>query len=590
MRGWRVMVQIVVLTVVLGFVVWPRLERYFLLQAAQQNAVTQRLATDGLRAALDRYAPLPPLIAERPELVELLRNPDDAELRAQGNAALLKVAEEIAASDVYLMDLTGDAIIASNYLLETSFVGENFDFRPYFFNALEQGWGEFFARGTTSGLRGYFYGAPVTDGTDVLGVLALKFGVSAFEEGWRAAGSDIIVTDARGVIFMSTRPDWHFRAVERLTPATLAAIEQNRQYPLDRVSELDVMQAPLDGAATLMTITGTEYVATSSASIKQAGWTVTTLVPAAPARVQAMISLALLAVLGLAATLAAAYLRSRSAQQDRARRLLEKRVKERTSELRHEVEERRAAEEELRRTQTSLVQAGKLSALGQMSAALSHEFNQPLAAVKSYAENAAAFLDRGKPDQARDNVMRISRMTDRMAAISKHLRNFARRPQEAIGPVALGHVIDEALAVANVRLKADGVRVHYDPPVGEAMALGGHVRLQQVIVNLITNAVDAMAGQDRPSIHIAVTPAAGTWQVTVRDHGPGIAEETIAQMFDPFFTTKETGKGLGLGLSISFNIVRDFGGTLWGRNHPDGGAIFGVDLIAAPAIAKEAAE
>jgi two-component system C4-dicarboxylate transport sensor histidine kinase DctB len=177
MRGWRVTVQIVVLAFVLGFFIWPRLERYFLLQAAQQNAVTQRLATDGLQAALDRYAPLPPLIAERPDLVELLRNPDDAELLAQGNAELSKVAEEVAASDVYLMDLTGDAIIASNYLLQTSFVGENFDYRPYFFNALDKGWGEFFARGTTSGLRGYFYGAPVSDGDERLGVLALKFGV-----------------------------------------------------------------------------------------------------------------------------------------------------------------------------------------------------------------------------------------------------------------------------------------------------------------------------------------------------------------------------------------------------------------------------
>jgi two-component system C4-dicarboxylate transport sensor histidine kinase DctB len=122
------------------------------------------------------------------------------------------------------------------------------------------------------------------------------------------------------------------------------------------------------------------------------------------------------------------------------------------------------------------------------------------------------------------------------------------------------------------------------------MVQGGHVRLQQVIVNLITNAIDAMAGQDRPRIDIAVTPGVGSWQVTVRDHGPGIAEDSHGQMFDPFFTTKETGKGLGLGLSISFNIVRDFGGTLWGRNHPDGGAVFGVDLIADPAIAMEAAE
>jgi two-component system C4-dicarboxylate transport sensor histidine kinase DctB len=579
-------IQIGVLVAAIWFVVWPRLERHFLLQAAEQNEITLRLVGDSIRAALDRYEPLPHLIAERPELSSLLQNPTRPDLIDATNSILLNTALSVSASDVYLMNTAGTTIAASSYNKQRSFVGRNFNFRPYFQEAMKGDLGRYFALGTTSGERGYFFAAPVREGAEILGVVAVKFTVDAFEEAWRSAASNIIVTDHNDIIFMASNPEWLMRATKPLSPSTLRSIEENRQYPLDRVTNLDVNRTPLNSDADILTIENTNFVGSSDKMVETPQWTVTSLAPTEPARFQALLALVVFSLLALISILGIAFLRHRSAQQIRTQKLLEQRVKERTAALSHEIEERRNTEEELRRTQATLIQAGKLSALGQMSAALSHEFNQPLAAVKSYAENARAFLDRNEVSEARNNIGRISKMADRMATISKHLRNFARRPQEAVGPVSLLPVIDDALAVSEPRIKASNVILNYTRPDEEPFVIGGHVRLQQVIVNLISNGIDAMDGEGL--LELKIVSIDNGWQIRMRDHGAGISDDAITQMFDPFFTTKQTGKGLGLGLSISYNIVRDFGGTLWGKNHPDGGAVFGVDLVAADHLSKAA--
>lgn len=592
-RAINVLVVCVAVALALSIAALPRVERYFLIQAGGANDATLRLATEVLRGSLSRAEALPSLLAERPILRTLLRDPTNSGVLPFANEQLRQTALALDVSDVYVMDRAGTTIAASSYRTDRSFVGRNFAFRPYFSDALAGGTGRFHALGTTSGERGYFFAAPVLDDTEIIGVVAVKITMDQFEDTWRDGGADLIVTDSSNVVFMSSRSDWLFRTLGPVTEPMLARISETRQFPLDRLVPLPRTRDPLTDDLDIISLrysgTQSEYV-TGLRLIAAAGWRVSILTPTGPARAQARVTLtlAVLAIL-LTGMLGAVVLQRRHRLLERledqreTQALLEKRVAERTADLKAEVAERTATAQQLRRTQTELVQAGKLAALGQMSAALSHEFNQPLAAVKAYADNAATFLDRGRADEARKNVGHISEMADRMASISKHLRNFARRPQEKIGPIPLVPVIEDAMALMAPRYTAAKIALDFTPPQAEAWVMGGRVRLQQVIVNLLSNALDALDGHPPAPVEITAAPTEDGWQIRVRDHGPGFAPGALPQVFDPFFTTKDPGQGLGLGLSISYNIIKDFGGSLSARNHEDGGAEFIIDLTAAPA-------
>ena len=607
-RGWQTLMVVLAVAalVIVALAVNRQALRANLDETARRGQNTLQLASTSLRGHMTRFERLPPLLADQPLVQALAASPDNPALVAQTNSFLQDVALQLGASDIYLMDPAGTTRAASNHATDTSFVDGNFAFRPYFSDAIAGGEGRFFALGTTSRKRGYYFGAPVRSGDAILGVLVVKVDLDTLEESWANSDFGLIVTDPEGVVFLSSDDDWLFTATAPLTPQQQQTITETRRYhdtPLGTFPQIAARD--LDGHR-LITLTedSTTYdQLVLTEPMPDAGWSISVLLDTAPAQqqalVQSIVAVLALGTLGMAISVLLqrrARLRDRIEMQQAAQAELEQRVQERTAALAQlnqtlnaEVSERRLAEQNLRQAQTDLVQAAKLAALGQMSAALSHEFNQPLGALRNYAENAQVLLDRDRLPEVRDNIDRILAMVDRMSAIGRHLRSFARKPGQRLVPVDLGEVVEAAQEIAALRLRAAQAHLIVDLPADLPPVTAGPVRLQQVLVNLLGNAADAIEDQPDKVIRLSASQTATGVRLSVCDNGPGVPPALAERIFDPFFSTKGVGKGLGLGLSISYNIIRDFGGTLSLDTAPEGGAAFHIDLRLAETAARRAA-
>jgi two-component system C4-dicarboxylate transport sensor histidine kinase DctB len=575
-------------------------------EAEVQAGTTLRLAVSALDGHLKRYEALPALIADQNNIEALIFDPKNAGLRAWTNAYLKDINTLLKSSDIYVMTMDGETIAASNYDSPVSFVGENFIYRPYFQEAARGQQSRFYALGTTSSKRGYYFGSPITiDGT-IRGVIVFKVDIDSIEDSWSGGDDRIFVSDPEGIIFMTGSPEWLYASIQPLTPDRIARTEASRRYADAKLRELPVRRGTFAGREVMVISDGgveKEYLVVSQ-PMPGAGWTVNVLMDTGSVHSQAttatMAAVLTLCLAGLALAIIIqrrARLKERMQLQAEAQGELERRVIERTADLarvnsriEEEIAERRLTEQRLRQTQADLIQAGKLAGLGQMSAALSHELNQPLAAAKTYSETTGVLIELGRTEEARDNVKRISALIDRMASISRHLRNFARKPNEKLDAVAVDDVIRDTLEIVAVRLKTADAELDIQIPPAIPAVKAGAVRLQQVLVNIITNAADAVEGLDDRRITVSASKEGGKVAISVRDRGPGVAGAIRERIFDPFFTTKGVGKGLGLGLSISYNIVKDFGGSLSVSEHEEGGAVFLIELDVADGSLLEAAE
>ena len=550
--------------------------RYGYLQALDQLArraeADLALASDRLSTQLQVYQELAVLMADHPALERLEVDPAR---RVAARALLQEVADKTGALDVAYADAQGLVLAAAQGV-----TGPDLRHAPYFRRAMHG------ALGTDHGLRApldrraYFYAAPAfgADGR-VRGALVVVADVEAIEQTWRGSTPAVLFVDARGEVFISNRSELLFWS----RPPGQAGL-----VPVDGRSV--PFRVRHDGPHEVWELGWGPYLPRRALHLSQAlpviGMTGEVLVDVAPARRLAGLQAAAVAAICLAfgALLFLATERRRALAQ--ANTELERRVADRTHELtatnaqlRREIAERQEAEAALKRAQADLVQAGKLSALGQMSAGISHELNQPLMAIRQFADNGAAFLRRGRPDIAAENLERIAGLAARAARIIKNLRAFARNEAEPMGKVDLVQVIDTAAELTEPRLAAESVTLDWARPEGPVHGWGGEVRLGQVFVNLINNAVDAMAGQARDK-RITITIEDGPkLTVRVRDTGPGITDPE--KIFEPFYTTKAVGQGeegMGLGLSISYGLVQSFGGRIRGANAPGGGAEFTVEL------------
>ncbi len=569
------------LALLLAPLLWPLqhlVEDYYRSVLLEQNRQTLDLYVANLLGSLRRYEVLPQILGDLPALRSALQQPQDNAARDDANRLLDRVRGQTGADAIYLMDPEGETLAASNWSQEDSFVGRNFAFRPYFREAIAGRPGRFFGLGTTSGKRGYYFAAAVRQGNERLGVLVVKVDLDTTETLWGNTPEQLLVTDANGVVILTSNSAWRFHASRPLDGVERAAIAANRPYPT-------LTPPPLQLDPQLWFRQQRE--------LSETGWTVSILAPRSlidrPVGSAVLAGggglLLLLLLLGLLMQRRRHYL-ERIALDARARQHLEQRVLERTrdlerlnSRLKQEVLEREQAQQELLQAQDELVQAGKLSALGTMSASISHELNQPLAAIRSYADNAAVLLDHARTEEARANLRLIAELTGRMASIIAHLRAFARRDRHAPESVALQPALDDALALLAKRRRAMDVELVRDLPDATLWVQAGETRLRQVLSNLLANALDALSEKGPPRrIHLSAEHNANGVSLYLRDNGPGFSEQALKRAREPFFTTKTSAQGLGLGLAICDTLMRALGGELQLANHSEGGALLTLHL------------
>lgn len=532
-----------------------------------------------LASELQKFRLLPLVLIDYPDVVAVLDG-GDAAAQARLNGTLELLARRTDAQAIYVIDARGRTLAASNARLPTSFVGQNYTFRPYFRDAMRTGGSELFALGTVSGRPGLYLARRVDRGGRALGTVVVKVEFDRVEQAWARAGGISFVTDAHGVILITSRADWRFRTTHRLDAATLADARRTLQFGAKPPVAAPVALAGPSATVPLGTGTGTARYRVATEPAALTGAHLVRLEPLEPALAAAttrarLWGAAILLLVGLAAGF---FIRAADTRrlQNEARAALEKEVAHRTVELRDanarltvESHERIEADRRFRAAREELAQANRLGSLGQITAGVAHEINQPVAAIRTFAENAMRFLDRGAPDTARGNLDQIVGLTARIGTITAELRSFARRRTPATGAVPIGSVIDGALLLIGERARGV-IQVELPLALRDVAVVGDRVRLEQVLINLLQNALDAVEGRAEARIWIRVT-GGDMIQVAVADTGCGVDPVVADALFTPFTSAKP--EGLGLGLAIARDIAREFGGDVALAPSP-AGAIF----------------
>jgi two-component system C4-dicarboxylate transport sensor histidine kinase DctB len=554
------------------------------LSLSRQDALTQLEAEAAglavqhsrlLDSELARFRLLPIALGEYRDLGEALASPtDDAARRLDNKLGFL--ARETGAYIIYLVDQKGLVISASNADTEDSFVGKNFSFRPYFSQALKDGTAEYYGAGAVSGRPGLFIARRVGDAAAPAGVVVVKFEFDAISRIWSNDPGETLVVDEHQIILAASDPSQVMTALAPLSPEIRAGIVASGQYrdaalgPGNyRVEDAGRISGPGDQ----IMVAAEQPVAGTRLRLLHL---LDTRTIAQEAHAEAWL-LALPAILGLAVLAATIWWRmTRAARAAADRRALEEAVAARTSELRDEIAERARAEDRYRDAREELAQANRLASVGSITAGLMHEINQPVATIRTLAENARHHLAANRLDRVGANLDAAVEVTARIGTITQEMRRFSRRGRQAAASESLDAIIAGALLLVGNRFSKAGVRLDL-PTQGQPHVLAERVRLEQVLVNLLQNAIDAVSGVADPHVALLVEAAdKDVLKLTVADNGPGIDPALAKEIFRPFMTGKPD--GLGLGLGIAQDIMNDLGGSLTLDRSLLGGAAFVITM------------
>ena len=600
---------IILLMIALGYVTYLYSEKNAIKALGENGQRQLELHARTVESEINKYNYLPSVLELESNVSDLLNNPS-AELRAKVNDYLEGLNRRSRSRAIYVLDTTGRVLATSNWRDADSYLGEDLSFRAYYQDAIRGLPGRFYGIGSTTGEPGYYLAHGLEEKGKIIGVAVIKVRLEALEERWQRARLEAFVSDENGIIILSSDPARRLKSVRPLTAEIKERLARSLQYywwplnelvPLERESIADGVEKLTFPANTSVDHEHTvvSYLA-QTRELADTPWHLTLLTPLEDLRREAAnqgmlvaVACALVAFLLIAWNERRKVISTRLAAREaleQANNELERRITDRTADLRAsnerlkgQIRERRQAEETLRQAQDELIQAGKLAAIGQMSTSIAHELNQPLAALRTLSGNTVRFLERGALDTASANLRTINDLVDRMGRITASLRAFARRGEDK-GQASLSKAVEAALQLLAARLDNASLELHQQ--IDDIELAIDQTRLEQILVNLIGNALDAMQAQPLPVLWLEGDVFEGRYRLRVRDNGHGIDAEARKHLFEPFFTTKPGEQGLGLGLTLSASLAAAAGGTLNAEDPAEGGTMF---VLVLPLVDRGAA-
>ena len=547
-----------------------------------QNTETARSHARELTTRLNKFQLLPLALSENSDVAAALQHRSPKDIQAL-NEKLAFFADETSAAHIYVVDAQGNTLASSNYQSEDSFVGRSFAFRPYFQKALSDQKGSFFGKGTRTGKVGLFLSRRIDRNETPLGVVVVKVEFESMVSNWTETNSEALIVDYDGIILFSTAKDLEFKTLRPLSKERLLQIEDTRQFWGEPLAPAAI-ELSSDGQG--RTSQG-DLIVHDEVTVSQVDWRIVRITKTHQALTGADTRAWLWTILIAASLALIGYVFYRRSEHAHTQRLhtekLEAEVERRTlqlsvanNQLTNEIDQRKAMNARFRAAREELAHANRLGSIGTITASVAHEMNQPIAAVQAFAENGLKFSQRGKTGNVDENFNSIIELSRRMGSITEQLRRYARRGTQQITDVRLDDALDGVNLLIGDRFIEKGVSIDINNPTPSPSVRAGFVRLEQVFVNLLQNALEALEGQDDPRVVIDVSTQKDAVSIIISDNGPGVPAELQSQVFIPFFTQKEG--GLGIGLGITKDILNEMGGAIRMVDPVIGGASFEITL------------
>lgn len=575
-RSRYLFTMIVLLCLIIGYVSYRLVLAREIGREADRNRQHLETLSLSISATLHKYEELPLVIAQDRRIRHALEEPNKSATLAEANRYLEEVNRVLGTETIYVMNEHGLTLVSSNWDQPDSYVGDNYAFRPYFTDAVKQGIGKFYGIGLASGKPGYYIAYPIKAGETLLGVITIKIGLADIQNALSEFKNNLIVTNEDGVAILASDAAYRYKTTRVMDAAAANRIAQTRQFPGESLETLSFAGMPIQiNSEEPVVLVGNERYMAQSVSLGSRGWQIAQISDTREARHYAMASaLAVGFAVGfLLITVQNIYFRRRERNEKRQLYAdIDDKIAERTIELTTKITALEQAESVLRQTRDEAVQAGKMAVLGQMAAGVTHELSQPLSAIQLYAGNTRKLIDAGRLDVAAENIDHINDLVGRAGGILSELKTLYRNDPTTIEALPLKAIIQNALVVMNPFVEKANIQLRMR--LGDEQILGARGKLEQVFINLLSNAVDALKGHSDGCIEIIAERLDDEIVVHFRDNGPGVGQVQAAKLFEPFFTTKPSGQGLGLGLAITRFIVDSVGGRITCINQPSGGIEF----------------